>query len=78
MNCYQFYQIIPVTLNNGERSIKANGMLDTRLDSIFITAGRAKQLCLKGTDESISLSNVMSSKKKTFKSKLVMLDTFSN
>ena len=61
INCYQFLQVIPVTLINGERSIKANTVLGTRLDSMFITTSIAKQLCLKGIDQEISLSNVMPS-----------------
>ena len=81
MNCYQFLQIIPVTLINGERPTKANAMLDTRLDFMFIATGIAKQLCLKGIDQEISLTKVVSSKKKkekkTFQSKLVNLDIFS-
>ena len=81
MNCYQFLQIIPVTLTNGERPTKANAMLDTRLDFMFIATGIAKQLCLKGIDQEISLTKVVSSKKKkekkTFQSKLVNLDIFS-
>ena len=47
IKCYQFLQIIPVTLINDERSIKANAILETRLDSMSITTGIAKQLCLK-------------------------------
>ena len=81
MNCYQFLQIIPVTLTNGERPTKANAMLDTRLDFMFIATGIAKQVCLKGIDQEISLTKVVSSKKKkekkTFQSKLVNLDIFS-
>ena len=53
IKCYQFLQIIPVTLINGERSIKANAILDTRLDSMFITTGIAKQLRPKGIDQEI-------------------------
>ena len=53
MNCYQFLQIILVTLINGERSIKANAMLGTRLDYMFITTGITKQLCLNGIDQEI-------------------------
>ena len=53
IKCNQFLQIIPVTLINGERSIKANAILDTRLDSMFITTGIAKELCLKGIDQEI-------------------------
>ena len=56
-------------------------MLDTRLDFMFIATGIAKQLCLKGIDQEISLTKVVSSKKKkekkTFQSKLVNLDIFS-
>ena len=63
MNCYQFLQFILVTLINGERSIKANAMLDTKLDSMFIATGIVKKLRLKGIDQEVSLSNVMSSKK---------------
>ena len=72
MNCYQFLQIILLTLINGERSIKANAMLGTRLDSMFITTGITKQLCLNGIDQEISPA------KKAFQSKLVNLDIFSN
>ena len=57
MNCYQFLQIIPVTLINGERATKANGMLDTRLDFMFTATSIAKQLCLKGIGQEISLTN---------------------
>ena len=39
-------------------------MLDTRLDSMFSTTGIAKQLCRKGIDQEISLSNVRSRQKK--------------
>ena len=53
MKCYQFLQIIPVILISGERSLKANAIVDTRLDSMFITTGIAKQLCLKGIDQEI-------------------------
>ena len=63
MNCYRFLQIIPVTLINGGRSNKANAMLHTKLDSMFIATNIAKQLRLKGIDQEVSLSNVMSSKK---------------
>ena len=52
------------TLINSERSIRANTMLDTRLDSMFNTTGIAKQVCRKTINQEISLSNVISSKKK--------------
>ena len=63
MNCHQFLQIIQVNLINDERSSKTNAMLDTRLDSMLIITGIAKQLCLKGIDLEISLFNVVSSKR---------------
>ena len=72
-----FLQIIPVTLINGNRTIKRNALLDTGAGSTFITTDIANQLCLKGIDQEISLPNVMSSKK-TFQSKLVNLDISSN
>ena len=40
---------------------------------MFVTTDAAKQLCLKGIDQEISLSNVISSKK-LFQSELVKLD----
>ena len=72
-----FLQIIPVTLINGNRTIKRNALLETGADSTFITTDIANQLCLKGIDQEISLPNVMSSKK-TFQSKLVNLNISSN
>ena len=72
-----FLQIIQVTLINGKRTIKTNTLLDTGSDSTFITTDLAKQLCLKGIDQEISLPNVISSKK-TFQPKLVNLDISSN
>ena len=53
IKCCQFLQIIPVTLINGERSVKVNAIIDTILDSMFITTGIAKQLCIKGIDQEI-------------------------
>ena len=58
-------------------TIKTNTLLDTGSESIFITTSIAKQLCLKGIDQEISLSNVMSNRK-TFQAKLVNLDISSN
>ena len=52
-------------------------MLDTGSDIAFITTDIAKQLCLKGIYQEITLSNVMSNKK-TFQSKLPNLDIFAN
>ena len=72
MNCYQFLQIIPVTLIDGERPTKANAMLDTRLDFMFIATGIAKQLCLKGIDQEISLTKVVSSEKKERKKNILV------
>ena len=51
-------------------------MQDTRLDSMYITTGIAKQLCLKRIDQEIYLFNVMPSEKK-IQSILVNLDIFS-
>ena len=72
-----FLQILPVTLIKGKRTIKTNALLDTGSDCTFITTNIAKQLCLKGINQEISLSNVMSNRK-AFKSKLVNLDISSN
>ena len=69
MNCYQFLQIIPVTLINGERATKANGMLDTRLDFMFTATSIAKQLCLKGIGQEISLTNAEPTNNKNKKKK---------
>ena len=65
-----FLQIIPVTLLIDKRKIKTNALLDTGSDSTFITTNIAKELCLKGIDQEISFSNVMSSKKR-LQSKLI-------
>ena len=88
IKCNQFLQIIPVTLINGERSIKANAILDTRLDSMFITTGIAKQLRPKGIDQEIYvkifllvcsvLISTTKIKNKKIQFNLVNLDIFSN
>ena len=65
-----YLQILPVTVSNGNVSVKVNALLDPGSDTTLISANLVDQLELQGTTQKLSITNVLT-KKKVMNSKSV-------
>ena len=74
-NVVTYLRVLPVIVTSSSNQVKTNALLDTGSDSTLITSKLAKQLNLKGINQKLEISNVIS---KTIPSKLVNFSVSSN
>ena len=76
-NNLTYLQVLPINVSNGDKTFRANALLDSGSDSTLISKTLADKLNLCGGERSLTITNVMSTKLK-IKSKLVNFSVSSN
>ena len=56
-----YLQVLPVTISNGENSIKTNALLDCGSDTTLVSKNLADKLNLKGKSLNLNITNVLTS-----------------
>ena len=76
-NNLTYLQVLPINVSNGDKTFRANTLLDSGSDSKLISKTLVDKLNTCGGERSLTITNVMSTKLK-IKSKLVNLSVSSN